>query len=125
VSLIETREGAERLARAIATDIRRYAGEKLVRGEDVSDEIGEGRALFQARVIPDFYPLLDAALAELLRSPGVTAATLAPVDTSPPSALPVGLFRPAPTAAPPRARGALLLGILLNAAAVGWWLAMR
>jgi hypothetical protein len=129
VPLIESQQGAWRLARAIAADIRLYGAEKLARGEVLGDEIEEGRALFRQRVVPSLHPLIEAALAEQQLATGSAAGTLAPVETSPPSALPSGLFEDAPSATPVRARGALpltlLLAIVVVAAAVGWWLAMR
>jgi hypothetical protein len=57
--LIETPEAANRLARAIASDISLYNEEKIKRGieEDtfftiIADEIEEGREHFKSRVTP-------------------------------------------------------------------------
>jgi hypothetical protein len=127
VSLIESEEGARRLARAIAADIRLYGSEKLDRGEGLGTELNEGRALFRKRVVPALYPLLEAAFVEarLIRSAS-TVGTLAPVETDAPrSALPAGLFQNGPTRQPPRGWIALVLAVLLLGGALGWWLAMR
>ncbi len=60
--LIENAEQANRLARAICSDLSLYNEEKIVRGieEDsffdaLHDEIEEGRALYRSRVAPDLY----------------------------------------------------------------------
>jgi hypothetical protein len=158
VSLIEKEDAARRLARALASDIRLYSAEKLQRGEDLSSELAEGRALFRTRVIPELYPVFETVLVEqdLLRAPDTRGAsrapgapatgtltpletsaprtlspgsfedtpvpgTLAPLETSPPSALPPGLFEDAPAPKRARVNGALLLGIVLVVAAIGWF----
>jgi len=60
--LIENVDQANRLARAICSDLSLYNDEKIVRGiEDdtffdaMSAEIEEGRALYRSRVSPDLY----------------------------------------------------------------------
>lgn len=62
MAVIETDEAARRLARAIASDISLYNEEKVVQGIEkdnlfdlMSDELQEGRALFQSRVTPELY----------------------------------------------------------------------
>jgi hypothetical protein len=59
MALIETDEAARRLARAIASDISLYNEEKVVEGitddslyDVMAEELEEGRALFQSRVVP-------------------------------------------------------------------------
>lgn len=135
---IESKEGAVRLARAIAADIVLYNSDRVARGEDLSSEIREGRELYESRALPEFHPLFDVALAEHrvpvtasagtpapIATSSTSAGTLAPIDTSPPSALPAGLFqeRVKPRAA--GGRGLLLLAIVLVFAGVGLWLGAR
>jgi hypothetical protein len=62
MAVIETDEAARRLARAIASDISLYNEEKVVQGIEkdnlfdlMTDELEEGRALFQSRVTPELY----------------------------------------------------------------------
>jgi hypothetical protein len=151
VARIESKEGAVRLARAIAADIVLYNSERIARGEDLSSEIREGRELYESRALPEFHPLFDVVLAEhrvpLPASTGTpapggtsspstgtpapidtrspTAGTLAPIDTSPPSALPAGLFQERVKPREASGRGVLLLAIVLVFAGVGWWLGTR
>ncbi|MBN2803670.1 MAG: hypothetical protein JXR91_11285 [Deltaproteobacteria bacterium] len=73
--IIETEQAARRLARAIASDLSLYNEEKILEGlqadnlyDALSDEIEEGRELFNTRVIPElqgnnFY---DRAIIDLL-----------------------------------------------------------
>ena len=56
---------ARRLARAIASDIKLYNEEKLSRGEDLTAEIEEGRALYCARVDPTLMEPYNQAVLEL------------------------------------------------------------
>lgn len=74
-TLIETEDAARRLARAIASDISLYNEEKIVRGiendtlfDEITEEIEEGRALYNSRVSPDLYPrnYYDRALVDIL-----------------------------------------------------------
>ena len=58
MAMIETEEAARRLARAIASDISLYNEEKVVEGitddslyDVMAEELEEGRALFQSRVV--------------------------------------------------------------------------
>jgi hypothetical protein len=62
MALIETKEAARRLARAIASDLSLYNEEKIVEGitndnlfELLKEELEEGRALFESRVTPELY----------------------------------------------------------------------
>lgn len=62
MAVIETDEAARRLARAIASDISLYNEDKVVQGiekdnlfELMTEELEEGRALFQSRVTPELY----------------------------------------------------------------------
>lgn len=57
VAQIDTREGAMRLARAIASDIALYNEDKIIRGieqdnlfETLEEELAEGLSLYQSRV---------------------------------------------------------------------------
>jgi hypothetical protein len=74
-TLIETEDAARRLARAIASDISLYNEEKIVRGiendtlfDEITEEIEEGRALYNSRVSPNLYPrnYYDRALVDIL-----------------------------------------------------------
>lgn len=73
--LIETPEAANRLARAIASDISLYNEEKIKRGieEDnffdiIADEIEEGRDHFKSRVNPTLHGkgIFDRALCDVI-----------------------------------------------------------
>ncbi|HTM45425.1 MAG TPA: hypothetical protein VL137_10745 [Polyangiaceae bacterium] len=75
MALIDNEEAARRLARAIASDISLYNEEKIVRGiqndslfEEITEQIEEGRALFNSRVSPSLYPknYYDRALVDIL-----------------------------------------------------------
>jgi hypothetical protein len=62
MALIENKEAARRLARAIASDLSLYNEEKITEGvmndnlfDVLSEEIEEGRALFKSRVTPELY----------------------------------------------------------------------
>ena len=80
MALIETEEAAQRLARAIASDLSLYNEEKIVEGikndrlfDVLADEIEEGRALFKSRVAPELYArgFYDRAIIDILvRSKG-------------------------------------------------------
>lgn len=73
--IIETEQAARRLARAIASDLSLYNEEKILEGlqadnlyDVLSEEIKEGRELFNSRVVIDlkdknFY---DRAIIDLL-----------------------------------------------------------
>ena len=81
MALIETPELANRLARAIASDLSLYNEEKIVEGirsdqlfEALDAEIAEGRELYLSRVAPDLASrtnYFDRALVDIiLRSKG-------------------------------------------------------
>jgi hypothetical protein len=60
MALITTPEAANRLARAIASDVSLYNEEKIIEGlkgdnlfESLADEIQEGLELYQSRVDPE------------------------------------------------------------------------
>lgn len=62
MAMITTPEAANRLARAIASDVSLYNEEKIVQGitndtlfEVMADEIEEGRALYESRLDPELY----------------------------------------------------------------------
>jgi len=72
---VDTPEAANRLARAIASDISLYNEEKIKKGieEDsfftiIEDEIAEGRAHFESRVSPAMQKagLFDRALCDVI-----------------------------------------------------------
>lgn len=75
MALIETVEPARRLARAIASNLSLYNEEKIARGleadnlfEVLSEELEEGRALFNSRVSPSLYDrnLFNRAIVDIL-----------------------------------------------------------
>jgi hypothetical protein len=62
MAVIETPEAANRLARAICSDVALYNEEKVVRGlqqdsffDLLAEELEEGRALYRSRVSSDLY----------------------------------------------------------------------
>jgi hypothetical protein len=66
---------AQRIARAIASDVSLYNEEKIVRGIEnddlfasLADEIEEGRAHYKSRVAPELYPrnFYDRAIVDIL-----------------------------------------------------------
>lgn len=74
-SLIDKSKRARQLARAIASDLTLYHEAKILDGiandtlfEVMSDEIEEGRALFQSRVTPEIYTegIYDLAIVDVL-----------------------------------------------------------
>jgi hypothetical protein len=74
--LITTPEAANRLARAIASDLSLYNEDKIVEGiendslfEILGDEIEEGRELYRSRVAPDLFDssnFYDRALVDII-----------------------------------------------------------
>lgn len=66
------RDAAQRLARAIAADIRLHGAEKNGASSDVraalATEIVEGRSLFRSRADPDHHDLYESAIDELVLS---------------------------------------------------------
>ena len=78
-ALITAPEAANRLARAIASDLSLYNEEKIIEGietdnlfEILNDEIEEGRALYRSRVSPDLFDssnFYDRALVDIIVKP--------------------------------------------------------
>ena len=76
MALIDTPEAANRLARAICSDLAIYNDEKIVRSleqdsffETLSGEIEEGRQLYRSRVAPDLYAktnFFDRAIVDVI-----------------------------------------------------------
>ncbi len=74
MGLINTPEGARRLARAIVSDIRIYNETKVAEGIEkdtildlLAAELEEGRALFVSRVHPGLHaPWYDRAIVDVL-----------------------------------------------------------
>jgi hypothetical protein len=75
MSLIENRDQARRLARAIVSDVAMYNREKVEQGikddnifEVLSDELTEGREHFQSRVSKDLAAsnIFDIAVVDVL-----------------------------------------------------------
>jgi hypothetical protein len=64
MTLINTEEGAKRLARVILSDIELYSRERPRAGESLAAQIEEGRRLFGTRVEPAIIPLFDVVLAD-------------------------------------------------------------
>lgn len=80
MALIETEEAANRLARAIASDLSLYNEDKITAGikndnlfDVMSEEFEEGRQLFKSRVAPHLYEksFYERAIVDILiRSKG-------------------------------------------------------
>lgn len=75
MALIETEQAARRLARAIASDLSLYNEEKIAEGvrkdnlfDALSDELEEGRALYESRVSDELYSqnFYELALVDIL-----------------------------------------------------------
>jgi hypothetical protein len=76
VALIDTPEAANRLARAIASDVSLYNEQKIVEGiindtlfDKIKDEIEEGRELYKSRVAADLFDrtnFYDRAIVDVL-----------------------------------------------------------
>jgi len=74
--MIDTPEAANRLARAIASDVSLYNEQKIVEGvindtlfDKIRDEIEEGRELYKSRVAQDLYDrtnFYDRAIVDVL-----------------------------------------------------------
>jgi len=74
--IITTHEAANRLARAIASDISLYNEEKIIDGiendslfDTLSEEIEEGRELYKSRVSPDLFSrtnFFDRAVVDII-----------------------------------------------------------
>ena len=70
MSLIADRDKATRLARAIVADIVLYNKEAITtKAPSLTKEVGEGRALFEARVVPELHGVFDSAVRESLLEP--------------------------------------------------------
>ena len=79
MALIDRPEAARRLARAIASDLSLYNEEKVVEGiknddffTSLTDEIKEGRDLYDSRVSPDLRSKLnffERAVVDLILKP--------------------------------------------------------
>ena len=78
-ALIETPEAANRLARAICSDVALYNEETVVRGlqadtffDVLAEELEEGRALYRSRVAPALYQktnFYDRAIVDVIIRP--------------------------------------------------------
>jgi hypothetical protein len=78
-SMISTPEAANRLARAICSDVALYNEEKVVQGlqqdtffDLLEEELEEGRALYRSRVAPDLYAktnFYDRAIVDVIIRP--------------------------------------------------------
>jgi hypothetical protein len=78
-SMISTPEAANRLARAICSDVALYNEEKVVQGlqqdsffDLLEEELEEGRALYRSRVAPDLYSktnFYDRAIVDVIIRP--------------------------------------------------------
>ena len=76
MAMIDTPEAANRLARAIASDVSLYNEQKIVEGvindtlfDKIRDEIEEGRELYKSRVAQDLYDrtnFYDRAIVDVL-----------------------------------------------------------
>ena len=79
MALIETPEAANRLARAICSDVALYNEEKVVQGlqqdsffDLLAEELEEGRALYRSRVASDLYArtnFYDRAIVDVIIRP--------------------------------------------------------
>ena len=72
MKLIDTEEGAWRLAKAIVSDLKLFNADKLEQlgPGGIPEEIAEGRGLFTARVEPRFHQLFDQAVEQGLGPSG-------------------------------------------------------
>ena len=76
MALISEPEAARRLARAIVSDVHLYNQDKIKEGieqdtlfDAISDELDEGRALYEQRVAPDIvqnHDFYDIAIVDVL-----------------------------------------------------------
>lgn len=77
--LIESPEAAQRLARAICSDVSLYNEEKIVRGieqdnffDALREELEEGRDLYRSRVAPELFTrtnFYDRAIVDVILKP--------------------------------------------------------
>ncbi len=129
VRRIDSEAVARRLARAILADLRLYNQEKVRGGQDLSDEIDEGRQLYRERVEARFFDLFEAAIAELLpEAEGAVSSTAAVTRDAMGErrGIPEGFFRQESREREPRqpkSPVALLLALgLLSLGLVAYWL---
>ncbi len=129
VRRIDSEAVARRLARAILADLRLYNEEKVRDGQDLSDEIDEGRQLFRERVEARFFDLFEVAIAELLPEVEGVVSSTAAVTRDPRGerrGIPEGFFREGPREREPRRpRSSLALLLALGLASLGlvaYWL---
>ena len=106
MTLIDTEEGARRLARVILSDIEIYNRAKIKARADLKPELEEGYALFRSRVAPALVPLFSQVVAdrwpgELRKSAVAIEPTVAAAPVEPPR--PARLPPPASTQPPPPA----------------------
>jgi len=99
VTLIDTEEGARRLARVILSDIEIYNKEKIRARGNLRPELEEGYALFRSRVAPALVPLFSQVVKD--RWPGQLAKPAA-IAIEPTVATPVAPPPPAPPPSPVR-----------------------
>lgn len=124
MSKLTTSEAAQRLADALLADIRLYNAAKIARGGDLSEEVQEGRALFQSRVLPQWHAVFEQTMANgLTVQPSAGAPRETPtaksVDalskTAPAGAVPVNAL----AATPPSVRW-IMVGLGCLVALVAW-----
>jgi hypothetical protein len=90
--IVDTEDGAARLARVILSDVEIYNAKKIASGADLTYEISEGRALFKKRVSPELLPIFETTLA----TKGLGQRRRAPSPVPVPKAKPVAAAAPAP-----------------------------
>jgi hypothetical protein len=82
LSVIEDRGAAERLAKAILSDITLYNDERVRRATDLtaelSTELDEGRELFRSRVAPELHHVYEDEILPWTGLAKTRAAALAP-----------------------------------------------
>jgi hypothetical protein len=117
--VIDDEQAARRLARAIVADIRLYHEAEIAAG-DVSEALGEGRALFHARVVGSLHRVFEeeaSALPSQARSEEAPASPMAkPAD-------PFASFHQ-PLVPPPRASPAALIAVMIAVVGIALGLAL-
>jgi hypothetical protein len=110
VTLIDTEEGAKRLARVILSDIELYNQQKVRSQADLKPQLDEGYALFRSRVAPALVPVFSEVVADRwsggAKKPAAVARPVPPTNAAPveprreplppPAAHPPALPEPAP-----------------------------
>ena len=87
MAMITTKEAANRLARAIASDVSLYNEEKIIQGitkdnlfDVMAEEIEEGRALYESRLDTELYQVSNfynrAIVDILVKSKGHVKSTI-------------------------------------------------